>query len=524
MAIKDKIRLALILIRNDAMNSVYEETGICALAAYMRKRNYNVRLLAEHIDHIDYEALKEYRPDLIGFVVYQINKNTVSECIDKVKTILPCVRICIGGIYATYSGFEFMQENQNIDFSIKGPGEETLYELTENIVADNNNFRGINGLVFRENGKIIQNESRKVNKELDTYPFVARDFLQLQPLKVAKILGSRGCNANCSFCSNQLFYKGWYGRSIKNILDEMIEIVNVHHVNWFMFDDSSFEDPYNDLRRVREFSMAIKKSNIKINYYFNIRADFYKKADPQLMALLKETGLKAVGLGLESGNQKDLTLYNKSTTLSDNYQIVRFLNRYGIYIYWGFINFNPYTDFESLKQNLQFIKYIGAPFLFFSKVDLYRGTKLFEKVEGDQYIMGQNSCGEYIYKFKNEKVQMFSYYLFNTYEKLNQKYNKIFTSLENNIKIIPLFLLTKGMSDMSSMQYTLSNKTKERYQKLNQRCHDIMFDWLEPLLAAVSYGDVTTQELDIITSKGLDIENLSEINNGLNRITTSLSK
>ncbi|MCI8472481.1 MAG: radical SAM protein [Clostridiales bacterium] len=484
----NKGRLVLILVRNDAMDSVYEEIGICALAAYMRDRKYDVRLLAEHVDKLDYEDLKEYGPNLIGFTVYQINKNAVSKCIDKIKNILPDTKVSIGGIYATYAGEEFMQENPNIDFSIKGVGEETLYELTEHVVMGDNIFEEIDGLVFRKNGEIVQNKPRRINRKLDAYPFIARDFLHSQPFKVAKILGSRGCTANCSFCSNQLFYKGWYGRGIKNIIDEMAEIVNVHHINWIMFDDSSFEDPYNDLRRVWEFANAVKDSKIKVNYYFNIRADFYKKADPQLMSLLKESGLRAVGLGLESGNQKDLTLYNKKATIKDNYQIVRFMKQYGIYIYWGFMNFNPYTNIESLKQNLSFIKHIEAPFLFFSKVDLYRGTSLFEKVQKDQYILGQNSCGEYIYRFESEQIQMFSNYLFNTYKKLNDTHDRVFGSLENSIKIIPLFLLTKDANELSDMQNMLLNKTNEKYQKLKQKCNVIMFDWLESLLAAISQG------------------------------------
>ena len=75
----NKGRLVLILVRNDAMDSVYEEIGICALAAYMRDRKYDVRLLAEHVDKLDYEDLKEYGPNLIGFTVYQINKNAVDR-------------------------------------------------------------------------------------------------------------------------------------------------------------------------------------------------------------------------------------------------------------------------------------------------------------------------------------------------------------------------------------------------------------------------------------------------------------
>jgi len=52
----------------------------------------------------------------------------------------------------------------------------------------------------------------------------------------------------------------------------------------------------------------------------------------------------------------------------------------------------------------------------------------------------------------------------------------------------------------------------------------IMFDWLESLLAAISQGATTSKEFDQITRKELNIADLKEVANRLNRIMTSLIK
>ena len=103
-------------------------------------------------------------------------------------------------------------------------------------------------------------------------------------------------------------------------------------------------------------------------------------------------------------------------------------------------------------------------------------------------------------------------------------HNRLFGSLENSIKMIPLFLLINNANEISDMQNMLINKTKEKYQKLKQECNKIMFQWLESLLEAVKQGIMSSEEFDKITLKELNIVGLKEIANSLNRIMISLTK
>ena len=66
-----------------------------------------------------------------------------------------------------------------------------------------------------------------------------------QNVLMARIYSSRGCCANCSFCTHNCYNtsKTWRGRSVKEVFDEMVDVHQKYGISVFMFNDSSIEDP-----------------------------------------------------------------------------------------------------------------------------------------------------------------------------------------------------------------------------------------------------------------------------------------
>ena len=524
----EKGRIILLLVKNENMDSIFEEMGICLIASFLRNKGYLVKLIAIQEKQLDYQELKDFNPDIIGFTVYTINKDTVNESINKICMVRPKTRIAIGGIYATYDGQGMMEENKNIDFCIRGVGEETFLELAEAVRKKEKSFKHIDGLTYRTETGIFHNKDRTPNENLDDFPFAARDFLEISNLKIVKISGSRGCTARCTFCANQLYYKRWYGRSINNILDEMEEIIERYQVRQFMFDDSSFEDPYRDLRRLKEFVYGIQKRRLKIYYYFNIRADFYKKVDDDFMKLLVKSGLRAVGLGLEAGNRDDIGLYNKAATLDDNYNIINFLRKYNIQCYIGFINFNAYTTIDSLEENLKFLKFAKMPFLFLTELDIYRGTRIFEKIKNDNLIKDKCVCGKYIYKYINNDVENLVQFLFTYTGRVNDTNNQILKTLEGYYKRIPLQIFCINSSSQESNINNVKNKIikrcVEKYVRNSESCCEHIFNWYEKLLMSIKMKGFDFDHCMLLSNEYLNIEALFKIQNEFIKISQLLSE
>ncbi len=95
-----------------------EEIGISSIAAYIRREGYEVNIISKSSDTLDYDLIASYSPDIIGFPVYDITKESVYQIIHQVKQKLPTVAICCGGAEATHNYKKMMDEEPQIDYII----------------------------------------------------------------------------------------------------------------------------------------------------------------------------------------------------------------------------------------------------------------------------------------------------------------------------------------------------------------------------------------------------------------------
>lgn len=181
-------------------------------------------------------------------------------------------------------------------------------------------------------------------------------FLSATNCSVAQISTSRGCTGHCTFCAKQLFWAKWRGRSVANVVKEIEEIQKLYGIDAFYFIDSSLEDPDGGKKRLWDLINEILHRKLKIYFFANFRADFVRTASPELMRSLVSAGLCGACIGLESFNDDDLKLYGKIATAEDNHRIIKLFRQFDIHIQPGFININPYTTLDGLRQNIRSLK------------------------------------------------------------------------------------------------------------------------------------------------------------------------
>lgn len=511
-----RYRVILLMLHEKEFMSAFEEIGICLIASYLRQNNIHVLLLNEIEDQLDYEHIQAFKPDMIGFTVYQANMQGVMRTAAKIKNQFPDCKICVGGVFPTYAPGTMLEQCDAIDFSIHGEGEFTMNELIRALNTGEKDLADIAGLAYRSSKDIVINKSRSQIKNLDRMPFMARDFLQKQPIRIANIGGSRGCCAKCSFCAKQLFFKKWIGRSIDNILDEITIIQNVHQVDNFMFMDSSFEDPGHDLGRMKDLARGLLQRGLFINYYFNIRADFYKKVDPETMTLLKRSGLSALGLGIESGNQSELTLFKKGVTLEDNYRIMEFIRQHDLRVFVGFINFTPYSDIDSLRSNLDFLENFGLPFSFFTSLEVYGNTSIHSRLSNDKKLnLHYSKDGGTEYSYANTHIGDFYQHLNTCIHELEQSHPGLFNTLNQKNKIIPLqmfYYKTKVEKYNDEILTGLYTRNQTKYEILNKKLCSLLFNWIRDNLDVLEskhhfrfFSDLEIQQLLILYKQYLSV-------------------
>jgi radical SAM superfamily enzyme YgiQ (UPF0313 family) len=197
----------------------------------------------------------------------------------------------------------------------------------------------------------------------------------------------------CRFCNTANFWKKWRGRRVENVMAEIKSVYRLG-VRYFSFNDSSFEDYVVNEERMLEIARGILDLGLDISYIAGFRAEFQRRAEPQMMNVLKKSGLRQVRIGIETANQFDRKLYGKYANLEDNGKIIELFREFNIFARVGFINFNPYSSFEGLRQNVGFLEeyeWAANYYLLSSRLTVYKGTGLFKKVRDDGLMIHEDT-------------------------------------------------------------------------------------------------------------------------------------
>ena len=144
------MKVLLCMVYSEALDERHEELGICSIAAFLRSKEMDVKLLGqtEHRLLNSIEDILEFNPDIIGFPIYNLSRDAVYNVIKKVKQKLSSVKVVVGGYYPTYFSKKILEENQLIEYVIRGEGELSFYKLIQAIETQKE-FDRVPGLSYR---------------------------------------------------------------------------------------------------------------------------------------------------------------------------------------------------------------------------------------------------------------------------------------------------------------------------------------------------------------------------------------
>ncbi|HHY37419.1 MAG TPA: radical SAM protein [Clostridia bacterium] len=340
--------------------------------------------------------------------------------------------LTMGGHIPTLAPDHIFKDCPQIDFIVSGEGEFTLLEILEKIKAGRD-WRDTPGVVLSNSPRTsvprpnraecgLSGESgagtfvpRPLISSLDDLPFPARDTLPAYQRRKAipRMLGSRGCYGNCSFCSVNAFYRSapgprWRGRSPQSIAEEMERLSKDYGVREVMFSDDNFIGP-GKMGKERAVAVAeeIMRRSIQMRFSIACRAN---DIDRETFTVLKKAGLKGVFLGIESGVQRALDSFNKGVTVEDNRRAALLIRELGLDLILGFIMFDPDTTLEEILENLQFLRSIGigASTIFnrigaLNRLDAYEGTPMAERLREEGRLQGDYTG--YRYRMRDPRAE-----------------------------------------------------------------------------------------------------------------------
>lgn len=408
-----------------------ENIEIECLQAYLERKKYDVesiyldplKKIEEQFLCLDkksrifnlsvYSESSVYPKELLKFA--DLAKMIKNECESSV--------VLLSGKYASVYYKDILKDKrfEAIDYIMLGDCEYTLEKLIKIMSAKKN----VNNFI-KTNNNIASRDSLDnkefLNIDINALPFSKRTFLKKEENKnknyYAFIYESRGCSMQCSFCTRGQFYKHWTGRSAKDIFEEIRNIVTFSKVRCFWFYGGSFEDPGGERgkKKIKDFCTLVIESGLNISMRCYLRSNFVAKVDQQLLDLMKKAGFQVVLVGIEAGNDFDLKLYNKGTTVENNILTLEKLRKAKIYSeHFGFIMINPYSTLERLRENFLFLQERQPHDLdnYVHHLILDPGTNIRRKVENDGLMVpAEDFVKQGIsYRFVNSDVEEISQFL-----------------------------------------------------------------------------------------------------------------
>jgi anaerobic magnesium-protoporphyrin IX monomethyl ester cyclase len=350
-----------------SMGAVLKEAGMEVEVLDLLSTRYSLKKIEA--------GLNRCQPDLMGITSVTMNFPAAVKTLQYCKTLRPQAKAVIGGPHATFMAADTLRSYPEVDFVVRGEGEETILELARAL----DRKRGVDkikGLTFRRNGSIVQTEDRPFIANIDLLPLPDRTLFPISrylAMRVpASILTSRGCPTGCSFCVGYRMTgrKGRF-RDPLRVVDE-IEAARGLGFEEVCIDDDLFT---RNRRHVTAICDEILKRDLKLKMYIFARVD---TVDEPLLQKLKEAGCAMICFGLESGNQKILDLANKRATVERARKAVELSKAAGISPLGSFILGLPGETRETMEETLAFARSLGIPHGF-HLLSPFPGTRVRER-------------------------------------------------------------------------------------------------------------------------------------------------
>jgi radical SAM superfamily enzyme YgiQ (UPF0313 family) len=358
----------------------------------------------------------QFNPALLGITVLGANAKRAINVVHRLQESGYRGHITLGGYYPTFHASELMRGFPAIDSVVRNEGEMALLDLVDRM--PDGDLSGVLGITYRDGAAVKENPQRPFVKSLDDLPFPARDFTTrvLQKGNYIHVSTSRGCYANCSFCSIAKFFrmgngKVWRRRSAASLAEEVELLTGRFHFNRFKFIDDQFILTNKEGHEFAEaFGAELGRRNLQIKFSIACRANNIER---HLFLRLRAIGLEKVFVGVEAGHQRGLDTFDKETTVAINDQALATLRELGVKYDMGFILVDPYTTYEELKQNLLYliehknlIKVHGSYLSVTPSLIAYGGTPIYDRLVQERRLLGDFFNGFY-YQIADNDVRRF---------------------------------------------------------------------------------------------------------------------
>ena len=370
----------------------YPPLGLGYLAAVLLRAGHEVDILDMEAGGMGEEDFRKWlgkaRPDMVGFTCTTPLYHEVLRFSRLVKEETGSL-VCSGGIHPTVLPEEMFKDG-NIDFVIRGEGEETILELVD-ILKKKDRLEDCPGLAFTKDGRVFFTRPRALISDLDSIPFPSHHILHRfgyfypdsRYKRCFPIITSRGCGGECTFCCSQtIFTRKFRYRQAVKVVDEIEFLKERFGAREIHIWDDNFTLLQ---RRVLEIRDELKKRRISLSFAFpnGLRVD---QVDEPTLRALKDMGTYSVSFGVESGSQRILDQVHKGVKIEEIKEAFRLSHSLGLETWAFFIVGLPGEDVSTIKETISLARELSPDVAKFHILKPFPGSTVYTELVAEHLI------------------------------------------------------------------------------------------------------------------------------------------
>jgi anaerobic magnesium-protoporphyrin IX monomethyl ester cyclase len=349
------------------------------------------------------EEIRRRKPDIVGIASpFTCQAENAIRVGDIAKEVDSNILTVVGGPHVTAVPVEFLEEAKNIDIAVIGEGEYTMLDIVK-FFEGAKKISDVQGIAYRKDGAVKQNELRPFIEDLDELPYPAYHLVDMEqylnPRKIeyrsfkdraVSMITSRGCPFNCNFCSVHLHMgKKFRAHSVNYVINHVEYVINKFGVKTIFFEDDNLTF---DLKRFEAICDKIIEKGIRFNWETpnGIRADYLTLS---LLKKMKKSGCQSVFFGIESGDQHVLdNIINKSLNLKEVVKVAKMCKDIGISTAAFYIIGFPGEKKENMLRTVELALRLKKDFdvgMLLHVATPSLGTRLYEECKKKGYIQGE---------------------------------------------------------------------------------------------------------------------------------------
>lgn len=339
--------------------------ALVALGSHLDPERFEVVIVDGRLENDPLAALDAHLEDALCLGISVLTGDPIRDAVQvsrHAKSRRSDLPVIWGGWHPSLFARETLEEPA-VDVSVQGQGEATFTEIVDRLVKGES-LEGCQGCAVRTaDGETKLNPPRPFQ---DINTFRTHDFglieveryFELKGKRQLDYISSQGCPFRCSFCADPFVYqRKWGGLEPDRMGEEIEALWQAYH-----FEDLSFQDEtyFTYPNRVEAVADEFIRRKLPITWAATMRADQCFRMPEEVFAKCKESGMRRVLVGVESGTQEMMDRIKKDIKLEYVLFAAERCRKYDVAVIFPFIVGFPGETEASIQASLDLAKKLRA--------------------------------------------------------------------------------------------------------------------------------------------------------------------